>query len=87
LLLFQTADLALEINPKTKNSSCKHSLQAASPSPQKESPHSPEAASPSPKKESPKKKQKTSTARSFDEKEEVTKYKVRITGNVRQHSK
>jgi hypothetical protein len=82
--LFQTADLALEINKeKPKRSPRKHisSQAAASPSPQKEFTHSPQAASPSPQKESPEKKRRPKTARTFDEKEEVNKYKVRLTGN------
>jgi hypothetical protein len=41
-----------------------------------------EAASPSPQKESPPTARRTNTARSFEEKEEVSKYKVRTTVNV-----
>ena len=71
---FQIADLAHVIDPsfgskdKTRKSPRQHSPQPASPATQKESPVS--------QKESPLKTRRTNAACSFEQKEEVTKYKV-----------
>ena len=79
MFLFQIAYLSLAIDPnfvakdKMRKSPCKHSPQAASPKSTRK--NSPQAASEA----SPWKTRRTSTACSFDEKEEVTKYMVRIS--------
>jgi hypothetical protein len=81
-------DPSFDLNPTTK-SPCKESPGAASPeskSPCKESPGAASAATPV---ETPRKTKRTTkttttrtnTARSFDEKEQVTKYKVSQTAN------
>jgi hypothetical protein len=87
-LFKQIADLTLEIDPdyeptdKKRKSSCKQSPLEIDPDYEPTDKkrklsckQSPQAVSPAPQKETPPKTQRTSTARSFDEKD--SKYKVR----------
>lgn len=82
--LAQVTDPNIVVKEKTRKSPRKQSPVAASPAAQnEESPQTTrtQTASPASKKKTPPTAQKPrpNTARTFDEKEEVTKYKVRTT--------